>query len=463
MGLFRLIRETLWRATRHWVSFIGVVLTTLSAMLFVVLFVLSFFGAERGPYAGLLTYLLLPTIFAAGLVLMPIGLAQLRKKERAGIATTFPVLDFNRNTVRNGALVFLAVTVFNVALLATATYKGLEVMHHDSFCGGSCHTVMQPEAVAHSVTMHANVGCADCHVGEGAGHFVKAKFRGATQLLQFMTNDMRRPIPGPTEVDSVICTRCHQPDRFIEDRLHIRRTYSEDEQAVEKTTVYRMRVGGFRDGHWSGSHGHLGRQIRYLSDPLRRNISSVEVTRPDGTHSTFTVKAETQPADAAWHEMGCTDCHSRPAHRLSSPETVVNQALARGAIDHELPFIAKGALEVLKAQYPSHDAALIGIPQALTAFYARQVPSLPSDSKPKVDAAGQLLAVEWTHNNFPDMKVTWGSYTDSFQHEQGCFRCHDKKHADSEGQVIQQKCSGACHDVLATEEEKPEVLDVLYP
>jgi hypothetical protein len=28
---------------------------------------------------------------------------------------------------------------------------------------------------------------------------------------------------------------------------------------------------------------------------------------------------------------------------------------------------------------------------------------------------------------------------------------------------VQQKCSGACHDIIATEEEKPEAMDVLYP
>ena len=61
------------------------------------------------------------------------------------------------------------------------------------------------------------------------------------------------------------------------------------------------------------------------------------------------------------------------------------------------------------------------------------------------------------------MKVTWGSYVDYLQHEPGCFRCHDKNHENSKGEVIQKKCSGSCHDVIATEEEKPEAMDVLYP
>ena len=36
-----------------------------------------------------------------------------------------------------------------IALIAT--YKGLQVMDTDKFCGETCHKVMQPEAVAHRV------------------------------------------------------------------------------------------------------------------------------------------------------------------------------------------------------------------------------------------------------------------------------------------------------------------------
>ncbi len=69
----------------------------------------------------------------------------------------------------------------------------------------------------------------------------------------------------------------------------------------------------------------------------------------------------------------------------------------------------------------------------------------------------------WTQNNFPEMKVTWGTYRDFLQHEPGCYRCHDKNHVNAMGKVIEQKCSGTCHDIIATEEEEPEAMDVLYP
>jgi hypothetical protein len=34
---------------------------------------------------------------------------------------------------------------------------------------------------------------------------------------------------------------------------------------------------------------------------------------------------------------------------------------------------------------------------------------------------------------------------------------------NAKGDAIPQKCSAACHDIIADHEEKPEALDVLYP
>ncbi|MGZ8835750.1 MAG: hypothetical protein ACXW3F_08495, partial [Pyrinomonadaceae bacterium] len=88
----------------------------------------------------------------------------------------------------------------------------------------------------------------------------------ATQMLQFFADDVDRPIPQPSaHVATELCVRCHATDRFAEDRLHVRRMYSDEEKAVEKTTVYRASIGGFRDGKWQGMHAHNGMQIRYRS------------------------------------------------------------------------------------------------------------------------------------------------------------------------------------------------------
>jgi hypothetical protein len=353
-------------------------------------------------------------------------------------------------------------TIVNLMIVSTATFKGLKYMETDKFCGTTCHNVMQPEAVAHQLTTHANVACVDCHIGEGAGNLVKAKLRGAAQAVEFLGGSYPRPVPPP-QVSNAICTQCHAVDRFGEDRLHVKRMFSDAEKPVETFNILRMLVGGFRDGKWHGVHQHNGLKIRYLADPKRDTITEIEVTRPDGSTDKFAPKGAPAPAGAEWFEMGCTDCHNRPAHRLFTPESVVANALGRGAIDKELPFIRRESLAVLKASYPSQDEARKQIPAAMVASYAKLAPQLDAAGKAKVETAGKLLAEEWTHNNFPDMKVAWGTYLNRLQHDPGCFRCHDSKHVNAKGDSVRQKCSGACHDIIASEEEKPEAMDILYP
>jgi hypothetical protein len=458
---FAALRDFVFLATRHWLSAIGVGLATFAAISFLVILALELAGMEVGNYAGLISYFLLPIIFVVGLVLIPIGLRLRRRRELAG-DTKFPVLDFNNDRLRTIALVVFALTIVNLMIVSMATYKGLQVMETTAFCGTTCHKVMQPEAVAHELTTHSNVRCADCHVGEGAGHFVKAKMNGARQAVEFIFGSYSRPVPQPVPVASEICTHCHDATRAVPDGLHIWRSYDDSEKSVEKVTIFRTLIGGFRDGKWKGAHAHNGFKIRYLADESRKTISEVEVTRPDGTSDRFVSKEGAAPAAPIWQEMGCTDCHSRPAHQFSKLETAVDRAIARGAIDRELPFIKRESVAVLKGSYPSQDEARKAIPAALTASYAKLAPALDEPGKAKVAAAGKVLAEEWTHNNFPQMKVTWGTYVDFFQHD-GCWRCHDTKHVNAKGDAIQQRCSGACHEILADHEEKPEALDVLYP
>lgn len=457
------MRDFFWRATRQWISAIGIILATLAAIAFLAVLALELSGREEGNYAGIISYLILPMVFVFGLLLIPIGLRVLRKREQAGGSSDFPVLNFNDPRLRTTVLFIALLSVANLMIVSVASFKGLEVMHNDAFCGGTCHNVMQPEAVAHQAPPHANVHCVDCHIGEGASHFVKAKLRGAVQMFEFLGGDYSRPVPQPTAVRTAICTRCHDADRYIEGRLHIQRMYGDKEKAVEKFTIYRTLVGGFRNGKWQGVHQHNGMKMRYLSDASRSTISEIEVTRPDGSTDKFVKKDAKGPADAQWYDMGCTDCHNRPAHGFSTPQSIVNSALGRGAIARDLPFIGREAVAVLKANYPSRDEATKAIPAALVASYTSLVPALGTDEKAKVAAAGEVLAEAWTRNNFPEMKVTWGTYVNYLQHDPGCYRCHDEKHRNAQGQTVQQQCGGACHDMIATEEEKPEAMDVLYP
>ena len=70
------------------------------------------------------------------------------------------------------------------------THKAIEHMDSVDFCGASCH-IMKPEFTAYKIATHSQVACVDCHIGEGAESYVKAKLNGAKQLLQVI--DRYRP------------------------------------------------------------------------------------------------------------------------------------------------------------------------------------------------------------------------------------------------------------------------------
>jgi hypothetical protein len=82
-----------------------------------------------------------------------------------------------------------------------------------------------------------------------------------------------------------------------------------------------------------------------------------------------------------------------------------------------------------------------------------------------VAAAAKAMGDIYTANVFPDMKVTWGTYTNNIGHSDeapGCWRCHDKKHSTAQGDKIGRNCK-TCHAVLAEGEAEPEILKQLKP
>ena len=67
------MRSYLLALTRNPLSLIGAALTMASAVLILTLLGLDLLGFHGGPYAGLLSAVLLPLIFVVGLLLIPIG------------------------------------------------------------------------------------------------------------------------------------------------------------------------------------------------------------------------------------------------------------------------------------------------------------------------------------------------------------------------------------------------------
>ncbi len=138
--------------TRNKTSLAGTGLVIGSLTLMLSLIAIQMIGLRGGAYIGIITFVLLPMVLVAGLVLIYIGIRRQRKLgESIGMkdAGAFPIVDLNQERTRKAILGVVGIGTVSAVVLAAATYKGVEVMDSTPFCGTVCHTVMQPEFTAH--------------------------------------------------------------------------------------------------------------------------------------------------------------------------------------------------------------------------------------------------------------------------------------------------------------------------
>src|SRR4051812_39231391 len=86
------------RLIRSPISIAGMVLTTISAVLFLVVFLADLFGFHTNPYIGIVFFLVLPALFLIGLALIPLGAWIERRRRAAGHAPSsfsWPRIDLN--------------------------------------------------------------------------------------------------------------------------------------------------------------------------------------------------------------------------------------------------------------------------------------------------------------------------------------------------------------------------------
>ena len=453
----------------NWISLAGVVIVTTATIFWLFVLPTTLRGGSRNPYVGILSFLVLPAPFFLGLFLIPFGIWLKRKREgRTGIyPPEFPPLTWHNRELRRLVYFIGAATMVNIVIASQLSYGAVNYMDSVTFCGQTCHTVMQPEFTAYQNSPHSNVECVNCHIGPGAGWFVRSKLSGVGQVFAVTFNTYPRPIPTPVHnlrPARETCEACHWPQKYGEDRLQIISKYAEDETNSLTKTVLLMRIGGGNNG--IGIHGtHLGRRpgevmIRYgHSDEARQTIPWVEYTS-DGKKTVYAA-ADAKPdgAGLTMREMDCMDCHNRPSHTFDLPDRALDRAMRDGLISASLPFAKKKAMEILKAAYGSREEAAQKIPAAFARYYQESYPAIWSARQAEVTAsAGQVLEI-YNRNIFPDMNVTWGKYPLNIGHTDfpGCFRCHDGGHNAKDGTSITQDCS-ACHNVLAMDEANPKVL-----
>lgn len=445
---------------RNWISIGGAVVTTLSAALFLVVFLLDVLGFHTNPYIGIVVFLILPGFFIAGLVVIPIGMWFERRSQVSGRAPskpTWPTLDLNNPVTRRTTMVVMVMTFLNVVIVSLSAYRGIEYMDSVQFCGQVCHTVMQPEYTAYQDGPHARVLCVQCHIGPGAPWFVRSKLSGVRQVFAVAAHTYSRPIPSPvTNLRPArdTCEQCHWPAQFHGDKVLTLREYAEDEANTESDTTLQLHVGGggeratLGEGiHW---HVYQGNKIEYIStDDKRQVIGEVRLTTPDGKTRVFRADGVTdaQLAGREARTMDCIDCHNRPTHTFAaSAAKAVDTAMADGFIATNLPYVKKEAVTRLTAAYPTREQARDAIASGMTDFYKSKYPEVYAKAQAAVERAVRSTQDLYDRNVFPDMDITWGTYVNNIGHTDspGCFRCHDDKHKTADGQVIKQDCD-LCH------------------
>jgi NapC/NirT cytochrome c family, N-terminal region len=458
--------------SNNWISLIGVVVVTTATVFWLFLLPFTLRGSITHPYIGILIFLLLPTAFILGLLLIPAGIVYHRRRDRARgqVPVAFPPLNWQNHDFRR-LLLFVAVTTFlNLIIASQLAYGAVNYMDSTAFCGLTCHRVMIPEYTSHQNSAHARVDCAACHIGPGASWFVRSKLSGTSQVFYTLFNTYPRPIPIPVEnlrPARETCEQCHWPQRFTGDKVVVHTEYAQDEQNSAATTVLLMKVGGRAWNGTVGIHGaHLADKtsVDYIAtDAQRQTIPQVIYTDANGKQTVYnSTDAKLTPEELARSQrrtMDCVDCHNRPTHTFQLPDRALDDALTTGNVSPALPFVKKQALAALKQNYPDRDTAKRQLADTLNAFYRDKYPEIYAKQRKQIDNAISAVQNIYARNIFPEMNITWGTYWNNLGHmdSPGCFRCHDGSHTSAGGKTIPNDCD-TCHELKAVEEKNPTIL-----
>jgi hypothetical protein len=440
---------------RNWISWSGLVLMASSIFAFILLFFLEMLAFASNPYVGILTFLVAPAFFFAGLVIFLFGAWRWRRKlAKAGAASgSLRInIDLSRPHDRRLLAFFIPASACFLLLTAMGSYHTYHFTESVQFCGETCHTVMKPELTTYLHSPHARVACAECHIGKGAAWYVRSKLSGTYQVYATLAHKYPTPIPTPVKnlrPAQETCEQCHWPKKFVGNLDRTLSYYLPDQSNSLYSIRLLLRVGGGDPTHGpvGGIHWHMNvaNKIEYIAaDEARQKIPWVRVTDQMGVVTEYRTKEFTNDVSRMpVRTMDCMDCHNRPAHKFQSPENAVNLAMSLGFIDTNLAYIKTNAVGVLSRAYTNQADGLQTIATALAEKF-------PNDPRVR----GTIAAVQqiYTNNFFPEMNASWRNYPDNIGHKDfpGCFRCHDGKHVSSTGGgMIKANDCNACHLILA--------------
>ena len=454
------------KLTYNWISASGGIIIVITLIIMTFLYILDLFASDTNPYLGIFLYMILPVFLVFGLLLIPFGMFRrwrYIKKTGDSDYPAWPYIDLNIKRHRNASAVFLVGTVIILGSGAMGSYQAYHYSESVTFCGKTCHTVMEPEYTAYQNSPHARVACVACHVGPGADWFAKSKLSGLYQVYATVADKFPRPIPTPIEnlrPARETCEQCHWPEKFFGAQQRQYDHFMYDEENTPWSLSLLVKTGGGRPetGQAAGIHWHMfiGKKIEYIPrDRQRQDIPWIKAT--DLTTGQVTIyrnpdnplPKEIQDTAAA-RTVDCVDCHNRPSHIYHAPDYAIDQAMQAGQEWRDLPEIKAVAVEAISAAYASPDEGSRGIAAAIEDYYRENYPDIYENREPAVAAAVEAARRQFSVNIFPAMNVRWEDYPNNLGHfyNIGCMRCHDGNHVSDDGRVIANDCN-TCHVLIA--------------
>jgi len=458
---------------RNPISLAGVALGLVSLGNVFLFTLIDFIGENVNPYIGILAYMVAPGFLILALVLIAAGIWRERRRKAAespGEFALYPRIDLNIHEHRSAVLAFVGFLLLFVALSSGGSYKAYQYTESVQFCGLTCHTPMRPEYTAYEVSAHARVACVNCHVGAGAGWYLKSKLSGTRQAFAATLNTFPRPIPTPVHnlrPAPETCEQCHWPKKFHGAQLKVFTHYASDENNTPRRIQMLIRTGGGdpATGAPAGIHWHMNiaNQVEYVAaDEKRQVIPYVHVRDMQGRVTEYYAKDSTlsneQIAKSARRRMDCVDCHNRPTHVFVPPDQAVDQSFVTNRLDTSLPYLKLQSVAALTADYPTTATALAGVAKNLHDFYENKYPHLAKTKQSEIRKAIEEVQKIYQRTTFPEMKVNWQTHPNNIGHLyfSGCFRCHDGQHVSADGEVIPKACD-TCHTVMHQQEGAAEV------
>lgn len=429
------------RLSSNPISFVGWIITLVTATIWVVLFVAGLTLFAHNPYNDLVTYLILPGFLVVGLAILFLGVAlewRRRHQQKPSQYPRLPMVDLNQPWQRRRLILGTLAMALFFTVSTLGTYRAYHFTESPEFCGMVCHTVMEPEYTAYQYSHHARVACTECHIGSGADWYVKSKMSGLRQVWAVATNSYSLPIDTPVHnlrPARGTCEECHWPEKFSDSVERTIWHFSPDRANTALRYNLLMKVGGgaAEAGLGRGIHWHISPGVKvwyWARDEDRLDIPWVKVESEGGETRVYrTPDAPEAPPEDELRLMDCIDCHNRPSHVYRSPRQVIDFYMSTGLLDASLPYLKRHATGLYEARYETTEAALAAIDEKLRAEYATMMESPRGEEL-------ILKNIEWLQtlyqrNFFPEQGVDWRAYPNHQGHFEwpGCYRCHDDQHA----------------------------------